>query len=83
MDRIYLRWFRDKGNGQLACDVTGALEIMDGIWPVAIIEFATQEQAAKKWHYLYYAFGVNATTVTECNYYRNLYHEDYRESSHV
>lgn len=58
-DRGHLRWFRDRGRGQEAADATGAEQVFDGSWPVAVLPCPPEEQWSV-WDHLLETFDVNA-----------------------
>lgn len=62
----YLRWFRDKGRGQEAADATGAVQEMDGIWPIAKLPADSTNQE-ELWRMLCSEYGVNATYYQHVN----------------
>ncbi len=55
-----LQWYRDKGNGQQACDYFSAVEEWVGNWPIAQLAFETEAERDTLWNALYQRFGVNA-----------------------
>lgn len=68
--RIYLRWYRDKGNGQKAADaVPGIVQTEDGAWPTAEWDCDSNAEACARWEFLYKTFGVNAMTVYTGEWY--------------
>lgn len=60
--RIYLQWYRDKGRGQEASTAMGAVESLDGSWPIARIDCKDNEEANALWDRIYKTYDVNAMT---------------------
>lgn len=54
----YLQWYRDKGRGQEAADALGAVQSLDGVWPIARI-YGTRAELDVKWRELYMTYRVN------------------------
>ena len=55
----YLFWFRDRGHGQEAADALGAIQELDGSWPVAKLE-VSNDTKDRLWRYLFDAYGINS-----------------------